>query len=51
MRDSVVKKKNKVNLIWESDVYLQLVTHVTTAQYASLGQMHDTLQSIITLSC
>ena len=45
------KKKKKVNLIWESDVFLQLLTHVTAAQHESLGQMHDALQSIVTLSC
>ena len=31
------KKKKKVNLIWESDIYLQLLTHVIAAQHASLG--------------
>lgn len=47
----LLQKKKKANLIWESDLYLQLLTHVTAAQHASLGQMHDALQSIITFSC
>lgn len=45
------KKKKKANLIWESDLCLQLLTHVTAAQHVSLGQMHDVLQSSITSSC
>ena len=50
MRASDVKKKT-VSLIWKSDIYLQLLTHVTAAQHASLGYMPDALQSIIILSC
>lgn len=37
--------------MWESAVYLQLLTHVTAAQCAPSGQMHEALKSIVTFSC
>lgn len=46
---AVVENKKEANLILEFNLYSPLLTHVTAAQHASSGQMHDALQSIITL--